>query len=526
MDERTQKPGTGSMTDVGARTGAQAAAPATPDDLDRVLAARHALTDAARPEAAARQARRGRLTARAALDRLADPGSFVEYGGLVRSALEDPGTPADGLIMGTAKVAGRPVAVVFYDYTVQGGSQSYMNHHKISRMFAHAKAMRLPVVCWLDGGGARPQDGAPGRRLAPETFVLFAQLSGRVPTVCVVPSRAFAGHANLAGMCDCLIAVSGSAIGIGGPPLVEAATGQRLTPEEIGPYEVHRATGVIDIAVETDEEAVDTAQRYLAYFSGPASVVEAPEVAKLRGLVPENPRRAYDVRRVIQHIVDQDSMTELRREFGKAVVTALARLNGRTVGVVANQPMIQAGAIDSPAGDKAARFTQLCDAFDIPVLLLCDTPGILVGPEAEATGIVRHGSRLLMALANAEVPIMSVVLRKAFGLGFYIMGSQALRPAILLAWPGAQYGGMGIEGAVAIMHGRELAAIADPEERDRQRQAHIAAMRHAGSALETAARFLYDDVIDPADTRRILTLTMETFPAPDPQRPRRYIDAI
>lgn len=499
-----------------------------PDDLSRALAARHALTDAARPDAVARQAARGHLTARAALEALVDPGSFVEYGGLARPVIDGMEAPAEGLIMGTAKIDGQPVAVVFYDYTVHGGSQSYMNHSKISRIFALAARLKLPVVSWLDGGGARPQDGAPGRRLAPETFVLFAQLSGLVPTVGVVPQRAFAGHANLAGMCDCLIAVEGSAIGIGGPPLVAAATGTRLTPEEIGPVEAHAQSGVVDIAVATDADAIAEVRHYLGFFSAQAQpdVVE-PDAARLSRLVPENPRRAYDVRKVIEGILDVGSVQELRREFGKAAVTALGRLGGRTVGVVANQPMIQAGAIDSPAADKAARFAQLCDAYGIPVLLLCDTPGLMVGPDAERTGIVRHGSRLLMALANARVPIMSVVLRKAFGLGFYIMGSQALRPALLLAWPGAQYGGMGLEGAVEIAYGRELAAIEDETAREAARAAYLAQLRHAGSAVETAARFLYDDVVDPADTRRLLILTMDTFVNLDPDRPRRaYIDAI
>lgn len=497
------------------------------DDMTVALDAHAALSDAARPEAAARQHARGHLTAREALAALVDAGTFVEYGGLVRPAIADMAGAADGLIMGTAQIGGRPVVLVLYDYTVHGGSQSYMNHHKISRMFAHAARLKLPVICWLDGGGARPQDGAPGRRLAPETFVLFAQLSGLVPTIGVVPQRAFAGHANLAGMCDCLIAVQGSAIGIGGPPLVAAATGTRLSPEEIGPLDVHVASGVVDIAVESDAEAIAQVKTYLAFFAPSAVPVEEPDPIRLRKLVPENPRRAYDVRKVIHGILDVGSVQELRRGFGKAVVTALGRLDGRTVGVVANQPMFLAGAIDSPAGDKAARFTQLCDAYDIPVLLLCDTPGLMVGPDSERTGIVRHGSRLLMALANARVPIMSVVLRKAFGLGFYIMGSQALRPAVLLAWPGAQYGGMGLEGAVEIAHGRDLEAIPDEAARDARRAELIEAMRHDGSAVETAARFLYDDVIDPADTRRLLLLTMASFASLDPARPRRaYIDAI
>jgi acetyl-CoA carboxylase carboxyltransferase component len=494
-------------------------------DLAAVLEARAHLEDDARPDAVRRQRDRGRWTVREALAAIADKNSFVEYGGLVRPVFDDMQGAADGLVMGTAKLDGRAVDLVAYDYTVYGGSQSYMNHHKISRMLAHAQKLRLPVLCWLDGGGARPQDGSPGRRLAPETFVLFAQLSGLVPTVGIVPSRAFAGHANLAGMCDCLIGVRGSAIGLGGPPLVEAAMGVKLKPEEIGPLDVHVAAGVVDIVADNEAEAVSIAKRYLGYFGAATTDIVEPDVAELRNIVPENRRRAYDVRRVIEGLCDVGSILELRREFGKAIITAFARIGGRAVGVVANQPMHLAGSIDAAAADKAARFTQICDAFDIPVLLLCDTPGLMVGPDSERTGIVRRSARLLTALANARVPILTVVLRKAYGLGFYIMGSQALRPAVLLAWPGAEYGGMGLEGAVQIAHGDELEAIAVPEERERRRAELLAELQHSGSALEAAARFLYDDVIDPATTRDVLKLTMDTF-ATQGERPARraYIE--
>lgn len=496
-------------------------------DLDKLIAARAALSDGARPEAVARQHARGHMTAREAIDALIDAGTLVEYGALARPVIAGMEAPAEGIITGTAQIGGRPVALAFYDYTVHGGSQSYMGHHKITRLFALARAQNLPVVLWIDGGGARPQDGAPGRRLVAETFVLFAQLSGKVPLVGVVPSRAFAGHANLAGMCDCLIAVEGSAIGIGGPPLVYAATGTRLTPEEIGALDMHRASGVVDIAVATDQDALVEVKRYLGHFAPRAQSFTAPDAAALAKVVPESARRAYDVRKVVTGLCDIDSFQELKRDFGRSLVTGFARIAGRTVGVVANQPMHLAGAIDADAGIKGARFAQLCDAFNIPVLLLCDTPGIMVGPEAEKTGVVRHASRLLMALANARVPLMSVVLRKAFGLGFYIMGSEAFKPAVLLAWPGAQYGGMGLEGAVEIAYGREIAALPTPEAQAEMRATHLERLRHDGSALETAARFLYDDVIEPAQTRRLLELTMDGFANLDPNRPRSpYVDAF
>lgn len=492
-------------------------------DLKLVTEAQAARLDAARPRSVAQQRRRGRWTAREAIAALIDPDSFVEYGGLARPAVPGMAGAADGMVMGTAQIGGRPVDLLFYDYTVYAGTQSAINHAKSSRMFEHAKRHRLPVICWLDGGGARPHDMKVEGRGSTPTFVAFAQLSGLVPTVGILPGRAFAGHANLAGMCDLLIAVKGSALGMAGPPLVEAALGLKLTPEEVGPTEVHVASGVIDVLVEDEDEAIAVARKYLGFFGRPTPGGEAPNAAALRDIVPENPRRAYNVRKVIEGLADVGSVLELKPAYGKAVVTSLIRLGGRPVGVIANQPMQLAGAIDSPASIKAARFTQICDAFDIPVLLLCDTPGLMVGPEVEKTGLVRHSARLLVALANASVPIMTVVLRKAYGLGYYIMGSQPLEPSILLAWPGAEYGGMGLEGAVNIIHARELDAEPDPAKRAALHKALTDELKRSHTAVETAARFLYDDVIDPADTREILMRTMATFPPPKARDGRKRV---
>lgn len=489
--------------------------------LDEVRAARAALQDAARPEAVARQRRRNRWTAREGIAALADAGSFVEYGGLVRPAMAGMQGAADGLVMGTMRIDGRGVDVVAYDYTVYAGTQSANNHAKISRMFGHALQHRLPVVCWLDGGGARPHDMKVEGRGPSETFVIFARLSGLVPTVAILPGRAFAGHANLAGMCDVLIATRDSAMGMAGPPLVEAALGLKLTPEEIGPSEVHFAAGAIDILVEDEAEAVEKARRYLAYFGPPQPAGEAPDQALLRGLVPDNPRRAYDVRRVVQGLADLGSVQELRGGHGRAMVTAFARLGGRTVGVIANQPMYLAGAMDGPACEKAARFVQICDAFDIPLLVLCDTPGLMVGPEIEKTGLVRRSARLLAAMANATVPVLTVVLRKAYGLGYYIMGSRPFDPAILLAWPTAEFGGMGLEGAASIIHRKELEAIDDNERRAAVHRDRTDALKRYNTALEVAGRFGYDDVIDPADTRAILLETLATLPPPLPRAGRK-----
>ena len=489
--------------------------------LDEVRAAHEALQDAARPETVARQRKRNRWTAREGIAALADGGSFVEYGGLVRPAVGGMQGAADGLVMGTAQVGGRGVDIVAYDYSVHAGTQSANNHAKISRMFDHALQHRLPVICWLDGGGARPHDMKVEGRGSAETFVIFARLSGLVPTVAILPGRAFAGHANLAGMSDVLIATRDSAMGMAGPPLVEAALGLKLTPEEIGPSDVHFASGAIDILVEDEAEAVEKAKRYLAYFGPSQPARETPDQTLLRDLVPDNPRRAYDVRRVIQGLADKGSVQELRGGYGRAMVTAFARLGGRTVGVIANQPMYLAGAMDGPACEKAARFVQICDAYDIPLLALCDTPGLMVGPEIEKTGLVRRSARLLAAMANATVPILTVVLRKAYGLGYYIMGSRPFDPAILLAWPTAEFGGMGLEGAASIIYRKELDAIGDTEQRAAAHRERTDELKRYNTSLEVAGRFGYDDVIDPADTRNILLNTLASLPAPPPRAGRK-----
>ncbi|TWT01153.1 acyl-CoA carboxylase subunit beta [Reyranella sp. CPCC 100927] len=496
-------------------------------DLDLALRARAERLDDARPAAVAQQRKRGRWTARESLAALLDAESFVEYGGLARPAVAGMDGAADGIVMGTGRIDGRSVDLLFYDYTVYAGTQSTINHAKSSRMFAHAEKHRLPVICWLDGGGARPHDMKVEGRGSTPTFVVFARLSGLVPTIGILPGRAFAGHANLAGMCDVLIATKDSAMGMAGPPLVEAALGVKLTPEEIGPASVHVASGVIDVLVEDEAEAIAAAKKYLGYFGGPGPAGDAPDAAKLRDIVPDNPKRAYNVRKVIEGLADVGSVLELKPSFGRAVVTSFIRLGGRPVGVVANQPMFLAGAIDSPASEKAARFIQICDAFDIPMLLLCDTPGLMVGPDVEKTGLVRRSARVLAALANATVPVMTVVLRKAYGLGYYIMGSQPLDPAILLAWPTAEFGGMGLEGAVNIIYRRELDAIADEAERAKQHKHLTDDLKRKNTATEAAARFLYDDVIDPADTRAILLNTLATVPPPPPRTTRkRFIEPM
>jgi acetyl-CoA carboxylase carboxyltransferase component len=351
---------------------------------------------------------------------------------------------------------------------------------------------------------------------------MMARLSGLVPTVGVVSGRCFAGNANLAGLCDTLIATPKAALGMGGPPLVEAALGLTLTPEELGPAEMHEACGAIDVLVADEQEAIDCVRRYLEYFRGPDGEPGSdPDTSVLRTVVPENPRRAYDVRKVIEGIADQDSVLELRPKFARSVVTALAKVQGTPVGVLANQPMFLAGAIDSPASDKLARFIQLCDAHDIPMLYLCDTPGLMVGPEVEATALVRHSSRILNAAINATTPFMTVILRKAYGLGQYMMGALPLRPVLLVGWPTAEFGAMGFEGAVKITHKKELEAITDNKARQMRERELADELRAHNTALGLAGRYELDDVIDPADTRETVIRFLVSLPPLAPRTGRK-----
>jgi acetyl-CoA carboxylase carboxyltransferase component len=496
--------------------------PEGPSKLDAVREAREAQLDAARPAAIARHKEKGRLTARENIADFLDPDSFVEYGMLARPAREGMEGAADGLVAGTGMVEGFPAAVVAYDYTVHAGTQSAVNHMKIDHMFDLAIRQRLPTVCWLEGGGARPHDLNVGLRGATQTFVAFAKLSGLAPTVGIVAGRAFAGNANLAGLCDVLIATPQAVLGMAGPPLVEAALGKKFTPEEIGAVDVHLRSGVIDLVAPDERAANRLARQYLGYFRGLLGSWEAPDVAGLRDLVPENPRRAYDVRRVIEHLADLETVLELKSQYGKALVTALARIEGFPVGFIADQPMVLGGAIDAPAAEKGARFIDLCDAYDVPMIFLCDTPGLMVGPETEATGLVRRSARLLTKLTHATTPFMTVVLRKAYGLGYYVMGSRPLEPVLLLAWPTAEFGGMGLEGAVNIIYRRELEAIEDPQARAAFHRERTDALKRANTALSAAGRFDVDDVIDPADTRRLLAQTLARLPLPPARVGRKH----
>lgn len=497
---------------------------------------RHAITlDAARPESVARRRKWGQRTARENIEDMCDPGTFMEYGSLViaaqrqRRTLEDliQRTPADGLVAGVGRVNGHlfdddkaRCALMSYDYMVLAGTQGGQNHKKKDRMFTLAERWRIPLVFFTEGGGGRPgdTDAWAVAGLDCMAFYLFGKLSGLVPLVGITSGRCFAGNAALLGCCDVVIATKNSNIGMGGPAMIEGGGLGVFRPEEVGPMSIQVPNGVVDIAVEDEAEAVRVAKKYLSYFQGPIEEWECVDQRLLRGIIPENRLRVYDVRAVIETLADTGSVLELRRDFGLGMVTAFIRIEGRPLGVIANNAKHLSGAIDSPGADKAARFMQLCDAFDIPLLFLCDTPGIMVGPEVEKTALVRHCSRMFVVGGSLTVPFFTIILRKSYGLGAQTMGGGSHKaPIFVVAWPTGEFGGMGLEGEVKLGYRRELEAVEDPAERKALYEQMVAKTYERGKALNTATHFEIDDVIDPADSRRMVVSALRSVPPPAPR---------
>jgi acetyl-CoA carboxylase carboxyltransferase component/biotin carboxyl carrier protein len=535
-------------------------------DLDHVRAdvaeviERHEVTlDRARPDAVEKRRKTNQRTARENIDDLCDAGTFSEYGQLVLT----PGTglsreevirkfPTDGMITGIGSINGQHFdteisrcVVMSYDYTVLAGTQGAINHPKTDRMLELAAKWKRPVVFFTEGGGGRAgtggkreggrsttpakpgQDDSAGRPLDTPTFATMGRLSGTVPLVGITSRFCFAGNASLLGCCDVIIATKDANIGMGGPALIEGGNLGVFRPEEIGPIEVQTKSGVVDIAVADEAEAVKVAKKYLSYFQGRISDWECADQRLLRNIVPENRLRVYNVRDVIDTLADTGSVLELRPDFGLGMVTAFIRIDGRPIGVLANNPIYLSGAIDSDGSDKAARFLQLMDGFDIPILVLCDTPGMMVGPEIERTGLVRHCSRLFVTGANLTVPHVTIVLRKAYGLGAQAMaGGSFKEPFCVVAWPTGEFGGMGLEGQVKLGFRNELAAMQDPEERLKRYDDLVDAAYARGRALNSGVSFAVDDVIDPADSRKWITNAFDSVP-PTPAREgkkRRNID--
>jgi acetyl-CoA carboxylase carboxyltransferase component len=499
---------------VVAAAAAAAAPPASALRADLAEAtARHAFTlDANRPEAVAKRHALGLRTARENIADLCDEDSFVEYGALAvaaqRSRRSDDdlrrNTPADGIVTGIGAVGGVRCAVLAYDATVLAGTQGLRSHQKTDRLLQVALAERLPVVLFAEGGGGRPGDtDAPVvAGLHVTTFASFARLSGLVPTIGIVAGRCFAGNAALLGCCDLIVATRGSNIGMGGPAMIEGGGLGVFRPEDIGPADVQSRNGVIDLLVADEAEAVAAARRILGCLRGARVDADASAELRLRDVLPAQRSRSYDMRAVLPLVADADSLIELRSGFGAGIHTALARIGGTPVALLASNPLHLAGAIDPDAADKASRFMQLADAHGLPIVSLVDTPGFMVGPEVETRAQVRHASRMFVAAARLRVPFVAVVLRKGYGLGAMAMTGGGFHATVATAaWPSGEFGAMGLEGAVRLGYRKELDAQPEGAARDALFERLLARQVEAGGALNMAATLEIDAVIDPGQTR-------------------------
>ncbi|HEV2813447.1 MAG TPA: carboxyl transferase domain-containing protein [Solirubrobacteraceae bacterium] len=505
-------------------------------DLDELLERRALTQDAARPDAVEKRHAAGGRTARENVEDLVDPGSFVEYGRFAIAAqrqrrdVQDlvERTPADGLVAGTATVDGGACAVLSYDYTVLAGTQGVLGHRKKDRLFELIERMRLPTVFFAEGGGGRPGDTDYPVVSALDTraFALWARLSGVVPRIAVVHGRCFAGNAVIAGCSDLIVATENVSLGMGGPAMIEGGGLGKVDPDEVGPADMQTRNGIIDVLTKDEEEATAVTKRLLSYFQGAKEPGPEPDQAALRDMVPERQRRAYKVEPIVETLADDGSVTFLRPRFAPEMLTALARIEGRPIGVIANNTMHMAGAITSEAADKAARFMQLCDAFGLPILSLVDTPGMMVGPKAEATGLVRHTSRLLVTGAALRVPFAAVILRRGYGLGAQAMVAGSLHePLLTVAWPAAHLGPMGLEGAVKLGFRKELEAIGDEQQREQRVRELTRLAEENAKALNAATLFELDDVIDPAETRRLIASTFAAATRhAEPARGHRFVD--
>lgn len=488
--------------------------------LTEVLARRFLTTDEARPDKVARWHAKGRRTARENLADLVDAGSFVEYGRFVTAAQEQRRplaelvveAPADGIIGGTATVEGVPCAVLSYDYLVMAGTQGMRGHRKSDRLIEVIGRMGLPTVFFTEGGGGRPGDvDLPlVSALDVGSFALWGELQGVVPRIAVVSGRCFAGNAVIAGCADLRIATPDANLGMAGPAMIAGGGLGQFAAEDIGPVADQAANGVLDVVVDDEAAAVDVVRRLLGLLHDPdlGAGEPAADPATLRTLLPENDREAFDVRPVVEALADEDTVIWLRDAWAPELVTAVARIDGVAVGVVANQSTVLAGALTADASTKAADFLDLCERWGLPVLSLVDTPGFMVGPDAERTGLVREASRMVTAGARLTTPLVGVVLRRGYGLGAQAMlGGSTHRPLLTIAWPDAHLGAMGLEGAVRLALAHELAALPE-DEREATVARHTAELREHAKALNAARVFEIDDVVDPAETRALVAATI------------------
>ncbi len=499
--------------------------------IDEILAARSRAYDHGRPRAAADLHRRGHLTARQRIALLVDEGSFREYGVLAEGDPDSPGAaPADGLVGGVATIDGQPAVVMSYDLSVHAGTQSRLNTRKVEKLIFLSHQHRWPFVCFAAGDGTRMGDhGYPGSFGATAPFGVFdglAELSGWAPTVAVVAGPARAGNAALALFCDFIVATQGSALMAGS----SAEGGDGGEHGEL-PAVQHEKMGDIDLMVADEAAATAAARRYLGYWSTDWPSGRRPANADSIGaIIPENRRQAYDVRKVLTAFADQDSVFELRRNWAKSLVTAFARLDGRAVGIFANQPLSSiGGALDSDASDKLSRFVELCDTYELPLISFIDNPGYMVGPEAERAGIARHHGRPLMALQHRSVPLHSIQIRKAYGLGPFAMsgyGANRLVPELRLAWPTVESGGMSLEGAASLVRRKEIRAARSQEEVNAIREDYARSVRDLSSGLRAGRTYSFDDIVLPGETRDVIASFLRLTPRSRPPEKKHYVDAL
>lgn len=515
--------------------------------LEELSERKNMLLDKHREKAVEKRRKRGQRTARENIDDVCDEGSFLEIGSLTfaaqknRRSLHDlqKNTPADGLIAGIGSVNGalfekRKVqcAVLSYDYTVLAGTQGAFNHKKLDRLLQMVAKSHIPIIFFVEGGGGRPGDVdfdhvvLGGLDLT--SFSAYARLSGKVPRIAIVSGYCFAGNAALAGCSDVIIATENISMGMGGPAMIEGGGLGTYHPSEIGPLNVHVESGVVDIVALDEVEAVQKAKKYLSFFQGEKELWECEDQNLLQEIIPKDRKWAYDIRKVIVRLCDKDEVLELRSGFARNMFTGLVRIGGKPFGIIANDSRHLGGAIDSNASDKAARFMQLCDAFGLPIISLCDAPGFMVGPDHEKTGLVRHTSRMFVTGASLKVPVFTIVIRRGYGLGAMAMAGGGFHESLFtVAWPSGEFGAMGLEGAVQLGYKKELDSAEDDPSRQALYRRLVAAAYDKGKAINAASFLEIDEVIDPADTRAWLLKGYGLFKnSPEYGASHRCIDAF
>ena len=512
-------------------------------DLEEFYNRKEFLKDENRSESVKKRHKKGSRTARENIEDLCDKDSFDELGSLIvagqsqRLSREEliKKTPADGLIGGigtvNSKVFGEKnskCCVMSYDYMVLAGTQGGFNHKKTDRLISISKKGKLPIIFFVEGGGGRPGDvdfySISSGGLDLPTWSEFSKLSGKVPRISVVSGNCFAGNAAIAGCSDVIIATKNSSIGMAGPSMIKEGGLGEYKASEIGPSKIQYENGVIDILVKDEKEAVEKAKQYLSYFQGNKTKWKVGDQNQLQNLIPENRKYAYDVTKILNLVFDENSVLELRGGFAKNMVTALARIEGKPLGIIANSTKHLGGAIDGDASEKASRFMQLCNAFNLPIISFCDTPGFMVGPDHEKLALVRKTSRLFINGANLKTPIITIVLRKAYGLGAMAMaGGNFHQSYMTLSWQTGEFGPMGLEASVELGFKKELDNTSSKTERKKLYDHLVSQAYEKGKAINAASKLEIDEVIDPKETRSRISNALRNYS--DQKDEQNFIDS-